>query len=71
METFSGLVCCVVPGSCGWKVFSLRNLYINEDGLKCNLRLSWLVKFFSKFRKKIGVFPGRCKVTDLAFVFNR
>jgi len=47
-EYFATWVCYAVPGGSGWKAFSLMNFSTNEDHLTCNLRLSWLVKIFSK-----------------------
>lgn len=49
MGTFSASICHMVPGSVDQKASSLKNLYIcGSYPLKCNFRLSWLLKIFIK-----------------------
>lgn len=69
METFSALICHVVPGSSGQKASSLRSLYVQGSKLlKCNFRFSWLLKIFNN---GLVDFPWSCKVPDFVFTSTK
>lgn len=68
MGTSCALICHVVPGSSGQEASSLRNLYIQgSDLLKCNFRLSWLLKTFTKG----GWFSMKVQGTRFCFYFHQ